>query len=153
MVVYGHQYGLKALRQAHLHRFWSIGAKNYSTKQVSATNKIVSRPFLLFFCLSIFNFTLEICILFSFLLFQVVTKRRNPIAFSSTNFMTIFVIFLQIICMRMLTSAYFPQFIFHCVSGLLINKFLMRRIFHTFLQIVLLCKTYCIAQCQQMRFK
>lgn len=35
MVVCGQQYGLKALRQAHLHRFWSIGTKRYSTKQVS----------------------------------------------------------------------------------------------------------------------
>ncbi|XP_031636722.1 pyruvate carboxylase, mitochondrial isoform X2 [Contarinia nasturtii] len=34
MVVCGQQYGLKALRQAHLHRFWSIGTKRYSTKQV-----------------------------------------------------------------------------------------------------------------------
>lgn len=35
MVVCGQQYGLKALRQAHLQRFWSIGTKTYSTKQVS----------------------------------------------------------------------------------------------------------------------
>lgn len=35
MVVCGQQHGLKALRQAHLHRFWSIGTKRYSTKQVS----------------------------------------------------------------------------------------------------------------------
>lgn len=37
MVVCGQQYGLKALRQAHLHRFWSFGTKTYSTKQVSIT--------------------------------------------------------------------------------------------------------------------
>lgn len=35
MVIYGQQYGLKAIRQAHLHRLWSVGAKSYS-KQVSS---------------------------------------------------------------------------------------------------------------------
>lgn len=30
MVIYGNQYGLKALRQAHLHRLWSIGTRSYS---------------------------------------------------------------------------------------------------------------------------
>lgn len=42
MVVYGQQYGLKALRQAHLHRFWSIGTKPYSTKQVSSKKELHS---------------------------------------------------------------------------------------------------------------
>lgn len=37
MVVCGQQYGLKALRQAHLHRIWSFGTKQYSTK---VSNKI-----------------------------------------------------------------------------------------------------------------
>lgn len=39
MVVCGQQYGLKALRQAQLHRFWSIGTKRYSTKQVSKNSE------------------------------------------------------------------------------------------------------------------
>lgn len=35
MVFYGQQYGLKAMRQAHLNRLWSMGAKSYS-KDVSS---------------------------------------------------------------------------------------------------------------------
>lgn len=34
MVFYGQRYGLKAIRQAHLNRLWSFGAKSYS-KNVS----------------------------------------------------------------------------------------------------------------------
>lgn len=42
MVVYGQQYGLKALRQAYLHRFWLIGTKPYSTKQVSIVSYLIA---------------------------------------------------------------------------------------------------------------